>query len=180
MRPRSTAIPRLAPERELPPYSYVPGRFPHPYSDPRGHSHGVTPERPDRPDPERWATCRPYLYGLDLFNHGYYWEAHEVWEFIWHACGRKGTTASFLKGLIKLAASGVKVREGKPRGVRQHALRAAELFEQVATQAGSAYMGLSLPRLIEFAKRLAEEGPIRLDSKETPVSVVFDLVLVPG
>src|SRR5688500_6277324 len=107
--------PRLVPERPLPPYAFVPGRFPHPVSDPRGHSYGARPEPSAPPDPERWRECSSYLYGIDLFNHGYYWEAHEEWEGLWHACNRRGRTANFLKGLIKLAAAGVKAREGQPR-----------------------------------------------------------------
>src|SRR5438034_61382 len=71
-------IARLVPEQPFPAYSYVPGHFPHPLSDPRGHSFGVQPERPASLDPEHWRLSRPYLYALDLFNYGYYWEAHEV------------------------------------------------------------------------------------------------------
>ncbi|TGQ49534.1 DUF309 domain-containing protein, partial [Mesorhizobium sp. M1C.F.Ca.ET.210.01.1.1] len=26
-----------------------------------------------------------FRWGIDLFNHGYYWEAHEAWEPLWHA-----------------------------------------------------------------------------------------------
>ena len=52
-------------------------------------------ERPDPPDPEQWHLCRPYLYGIDLFNDGYYWEAHEVWEGLWHACGLRGQPRAF-------------------------------------------------------------------------------------
>src|SRR6202171_6004569 len=95
----------------LPPYSFVPGLFPHPVSDPRGHSFGQHFTAPALPDPEKWSSNAPYLCGLDLFNHGYYWEAHEAWESLWHACGHKGLVADFLKGLIKLAAGGVKKRE---------------------------------------------------------------------
>src|SRR5437879_3265888 len=91
--------PRLAPERSLPPYTFIPGRNPHPFSDPRGHSYGARTGPPELLDPKEWRSCRTYLYGLDLFNHGYYWEAHEVWEGLWIACGRSGITADFLKGL---------------------------------------------------------------------------------
>src|SRR5947209_1764288 len=97
-----SGVPRLVPDEPLPPYTYVPGRCPHPTSDPAGHSFNVPRERPAAPDPDNWAACRPYQVGIDLFNHGYYWEAHEVWEGLWHACGRKGMTADFLKGLIRL------------------------------------------------------------------------------
>src|SRR6516162_9140895 len=119
---------RLVPEEPLPPYAFVPGRSPHPVSDPAGHSFRVAPERPCALDPERWRDNKTYLYGLDLFNAGYYWEAHEAWEALWHAAGRKGATADFLKGLIKLAAAGVKHLEGKPPGVKSHARRSAALF----------------------------------------------------
>ncbi len=119
---------RLVPDQPFPPYSYVTGQFPHPIRDPQGHSFGVAAERCPKPDADRWFECRPYLYGLDLFNFGYYWEAHETWEQIWHAAGRSGPLADFIKGLIKLAAAGVKARERRPEGVRRHALRAAELL----------------------------------------------------
>src|SRR3954452_20236915 len=93
---------RLVPDEPLPPYTFVPGRTPHPVSDPTGHSFGVTPHQPPELDPEQWAANRTYLFGIDLFNAGYYWEAHEQWEALWHACGRRGATATFLKALIQL------------------------------------------------------------------------------
>ena len=121
-------VTRLVPDEPFPPYAFVPGRLPHPTSDPAGHSFGKEPAEPRKVDPERWHECRPYLYGIDLFNGGYYWESHVAWESLWMACGRKGVVADFLKGLIKLAAAGVKALEGKAEGVRSHAGRAAELW----------------------------------------------------
>jgi hypothetical protein len=174
-------IPRLAPDWPLPPYAHVPGRTPHPVSDPQGHSYGAEPDRPPPPDAERWSSSRAYLRGLDLFNHGYYWEAHEAWEALWHACGRSGLTADFLKGLIKLAAAGVKVREGRPDGARSHARRAAELFRRTADRLGERqprYMGLPLAGLIDFAARVADEPPRAGDAAE--VVRVFDVVLRPA
>src|SRR5258708_8137214 len=112
--------PRLLPDESFPPYTFVPGRNPHPVSDPQGHSHGKPPHHPPAPDVDRWYESRAYLRGADLFNHGFYWEAHEAWESLWHACGRSGPTADFLRGLIKLAAAGGKVREGAPQGVACH------------------------------------------------------------
>ncbi len=77
------AVPRFLPERAFPPYTYVPGQAPHPIRDPAGHMHGVEPE-PAELHVEDWWNCTEYLWGIDLFNHGYYWEAHEVWEGLWH------------------------------------------------------------------------------------------------
>ncbi len=72
--------PRLVSDRELPAYAYVPGESPHPTRDRDGHSFGSEPDTPEPPDPEDWRSCPDYLYGIDLFNHGFYWEAHEAWE----------------------------------------------------------------------------------------------------
>ncbi len=145
---------RLAPEIALPPYAYIPGTgLPHPTSDPRGHSFGKAHTVVAEPLPQDWTTCKPYLYGIDLFNYGYYWEAHESWESIWKVCQREGTAARFLKGLIKLAAAGVKMREGRAEGVISHSRRAAELFRSVAADS-PIFMGLSLSDLIAAANSI--------------------------
>ena len=175
--------PRLVPDEPFPPYSYVTGRFPHPTRDALGHSFGTKPIACVPPDPTRWRECRAYLYGLDLFNHGYYWEAHEVWEAVWNACGRSGMAADFLKGLIKLAAAGVKAREGRPQGVRRHALRAGELFREIAGQLPSeqaSYFGLSIPRLIELASELASEPASLTATSGAPVEIVLSFTLQPN
>ena len=41
--------------------------------------------------------------GIELFNRGEYWEAHEVWERDW-TTDRKGPDSGFYKGLIQVAA----------------------------------------------------------------------------
>jgi hypothetical protein len=129
-------------------------------SDPAGHSFGRPHVAPVPLDLERWADNRHYLRGFDLFNHGFYWEAHEAWEGLWHAAGRTGTTAVFLKGLIKLAAAGVKHLEGKPDGVRSHASRAAELWRGVAeSREGPAdFLGLRIALLLALADSLSRDG----------------------
>ncbi len=140
-------------EDEFPPYSYVPGHTPHPVSDPAGHMFGETPHEAAPLETQDWKKSQPYLHGIDLFNHGYYWEAHEAWEALWHAAGRKGQVADFLKGLIKLAAAGVKAREGNPRGVERHACRAEELL---ATVKSAQFCGLQISRLDKAANELVD------------------------
>jgi predicted metal-dependent hydrolase len=170
---------RLVPDEPLPPYTFVPGRNPHPVSDPNGHSHGATPRRPPALDPDHWATNQAYLFGIDLFNAGYYWEAHEQWEALWHACGRRGATATLLKALIHLAAAGVKVLEGRPEGVRTHANRAAELLEQVAREvAQEPYLGLDLAEVRRHALAVAEQ-PLPDTAAGASVESVFDFSLWP-
>src|SRR5262245_55083897 len=151
-------IPRHCPDRALPPYSYVPGLNPHPTSDPRGHSFGLHEPRADPLDESSFRSNATYLYAIDLFNHGFYWEAHDAWEALWHAAGRHGRTADFLKGLIKLAAAGVKAREGRAAGIKQHATRAEELFRSVAA-ANNRMFGLRVQELIDSASDLTQSGP---------------------
>jgi hypothetical protein len=43
------------------------------------------------------------LRGIELFNTGHYWDAHEVWEHAWTP-DRKGPDSGFYKGLIQIAA----------------------------------------------------------------------------
>ena len=168
--------PRLAPEIPFPPYSYVPRRFPHPTRDPEGHSFGRGEQAVEALTEADWPASAEYLFGVDLFNHGYYWEAHEAWEGVWHACGRAGEAADFLKALIKLAAAGVKAREGNENGVRRAALRAAELFAELAIERGGAgigFLGLSLERLREDSNQLAGEAAHVLNTEDAPVIVAL-------
>jgi uncharacterized protein len=175
------SIPRYCPKRELPPYSYVTGLFPHPTRDERGHSFGRH-EPPASPlDEASFRDNETYLLALDLFNHGYYWEAHEAWESLWHACGRHGGTADLLKGLIKLAAAGVKAREGRPAGVRQHAERAANLFAGVGNRVTA--FGLPLAELHEVATAITREAG-ELAGDRTPnanrrLPVILRLITTP-
>ena len=176
-------IPRLVPDVPFPPYAFVPGQSPHPISDPEGHSHGVRHHPPTPVSPDDWASSRDYLHGIDLFNHGYYWEAHEVWEGLWHAGGRAGTTADFLKGLIQMSAAGVKVRQGMPRGVASLGGGAAELFQKVLDALGAAgphYLGLNVNELADFVRGLAAQPDREAPSVGRAAVRVFSVMLRPG
>ncbi|MBI2480141.1 MAG: DUF309 domain-containing protein [Planctomycetia bacterium] len=172
-------IPVLLPGTPLPPYSYVPGKFPHPIRDPQGHSFGEPAKEVLHLNPDKWYLCDVYLRGIDLFNHGYYWESHESWEAVWIAAGREGTPADFLKGLIKLAAASVKAREGSAIGVARHATRGDKLFGKVQSEAAT-FMGLSLPELREFAQHLSANAERVVDTSDEPVVRVHDYVLAPA
>lgn len=173
------SAPNKPPRRTLPPYSYVTGRWPHPTRDPAGHSYGAAPPKVEPISPADWQRSDEYLWACELFNHGYYWEAHEAWESLWHAARRTGPTAELLQGLIKLAAAGVKAREGRPAGVRRHAARAIELFSKVRGQVQSShYLGLDLGTLIERAAAI-QRSPPESTGDDAPVEIVFDFTLQP-
>jgi hypothetical protein len=170
---------RLLPDEPLPRYSYVPGRLPHPVSDPAGHAFGHTPSPVAPLDPARYTECRTYLYGLDLLNQGYYWEAHEALEQLWHAAGRHGPTAMLLQGLIKVAAAGVKVREGRAGGTRRLAQGARELFERAFTELGTeTHAGLRRADLVASTHQ-AEACATDEPDSDPGVRIVFPFVLHP-
>lgn len=96
-----------------------------------------------------------YLYGLDLFNHGYFWESHVWWEALWNEAGRKGELADFLKGLIKLAAGGVKINLSQEEVSIGHIDRALELLSPLAQRYDS-FAGIELEKLIGECQLLKE------------------------
>jgi len=54
-----------------------------------------------------------YLWGVDLYNHHCFWEAHEEWEELWKAARDTGTARYFLQGLIQCAAASLKGVHGQ-------------------------------------------------------------------
>jgi len=175
-------IPRLVPGYSLPPYAYTPGLSPHPTRDPEGHKLKIKIEGNDTFTSAQWEVCEPYLLGFDMFNHGFYWEAHEAWEALWQAIEREGRRATFLKGLIKLTASGVKARQGSKSGVKHLADGAIKEFRAVESKnqndCGN-YMGLDLKALIDITEKVKA-----LDINKAIVSGehsprVYDFILLP-
>lgn len=149
---------RLLPAGEIPRYAHIPGSgTPHPFRDPRGHSYDRKP-MPAKPLIElRWAENRTYLYGLDLFNLGFYWEAHDEWDRLFKATPNDTLEGRFLKGLIKMAAAGMKVREESIHGVRRHAASAGEVFADIAAESDvDSYCGLNFTMLQFAADRAAQ------------------------
>lgn len=97
---------RFAPEIPLPSYGFVPGRN-------------------ERPAERELPTDAAFAYGVDCWNAGYYWEAHEAWETLWIE-----SRDPVLQGLIQCAAACVKLLQGN-----------RDAFERVRTRA--------LARLVE-------------------------------
>jgi uncharacterized protein len=53
--------------------------------------------------------------GIELFNSGRYWDAHEAWEHEWMP-DRKGPESGFYKGLIQVAAGCLHYERRNRRG----------------------------------------------------------------
>lgn len=167
--------PRLLPDRTFPAYAYLPGRGPHPIRDPSGHSYHAQPVRAVA-SPE----CEEFAGGQDLFNHGYYWEAHEAWEGLWQVSDRGSPLRAFLKALILLSASGVKIREGKRVPAMRHAGPGGGLLRRLTTAPHEEFattLGMSPALLADLAEATADAMPaLRISVRGEPEHV-FDFFL---
>jgi hypothetical protein len=118
--------------------------------------------------------------GQDLFNHGYYWEAHEAWEGLWQVADKGSPLRAFLKGLILLSATGAKVREGKRLAATRHARRAGGLLRHLTTLRHAHFscaLGMSPGLLADLAEATAEAMPSLQVTVEGQPEPIFDFVL---
>jgi hypothetical protein len=156
---------RYAPDRALPEYAYLPGRDPHPTRDPRGHSYETRPERASYLPSSHWSQNEEYLFGVDLYNHGFLWEAHEAWETLWHLAKRDPDQAGFLQGLIQCSAASLKVPMDQPGGLATLAQIGTARLEEVAQRAGARFMGLDVPAFVRDFRVFAASRPASAEAR---------------
>ncbi|HEX9779417.1 MAG TPA: DUF309 domain-containing protein [Geopsychrobacteraceae bacterium] len=147
-------LPRYT-QTPFPAYRYLPfqsGR-PHPRNDPAGHSYGLAEDYLPSFSGDDWRSCQPYLYGIDLFNHGYWWEAHEALEQVWLAAGQDTPGGTFIQGLIQLAAAQLKRFMGQERGAK---LLTASGVAKLSLAKG-VFLGIEVAPLCAAAERCLRE-----------------------
>ena len=128
------------------------------------------------------ATDMPCLSAY-LFNHGYYWEAHEAWEALWQSANRGSPLRAFLKGLILLSATGVKIREDKRKPAMRHAGRAGALLRNLTTAHHGCFsiaLGMSPGVLADLVEARAEAMLVLCVTTQGQPEPVFDFVLRRG
>ncbi|PLX78568.1 MAG: hypothetical protein C0616_14105 [Desulfuromonas sp.] len=140
-------------DRPFPAYRFLPFQDdperPHPRNDPAGHSYQEKDEHLPPFVADAWRECGPYLYGVDLFNYGYWWEAHEAFEAVWMVAGQKATRQGrFLQGLIQLAAAQLKRVMGAQRGAEFLTGAGCEKLSEV----DGVYLGIDVAALVGDAK----------------------------
>ena len=95
--------------------------------------------------PAEWARSIDYLYGCDLYNHAYWWEAHEAWEGLWQLTDKTGIQGRFLQGLIQASACHLKRFVRHAKGVeRLRRTSLGYLRVVVDKTTGATFMGLDL------------------------------------
>ena len=154
-------VPRYS-SAPFPSYRFVPGEHPHPTRDPEGHSYGK-PEIVAPLSADTWQRCEPYLYGIDLFNHQFWWEAHEALEPLWRVAGRESRDGLFLQGLIQVAAALLR----HSMDPTEAALAKMEEGIDKLCQVPDRFLGIDVPALVADVRaflddRRAEAPVIRL------------------
>jgi predicted metal-dependent hydrolase len=98
-----------------------------------------------------WAGNEDLLYGVDLFNAGYFWEAHAFWERLWALEETESEIRHFLKALLQTAAACLKARQGEIAGARKLLARAG--LESLERRK----LGIDSHALARDARRFVEE-----------------------
>jgi predicted metal-dependent hydrolase len=135
---------------------------------------GSTPDRapldavktltPPRVSEDTWRHTPAYAYGLHLYTHGFFWEAHEVWEAVWLATAPNSQERHLLAGLIQLANACLKLEMAQPKAALRLLRDAQDHLDECRRPA---LLGLAPRVLVQdvsaFANRLAatETGKLR-------------------
>ncbi len=105
-------------------------------------------------DPEQTALVNDadYREGIDLFNCGEFWHAHEAWETRW--LRSSGRPRQFIQGLIQVAAALVHWQRGNHRGLLRNWHKAQIKLSAVP----SPYAGIDLAALGAWMDGMATQA----------------------
>lgn len=153
----------------------------------RFRDHTGAPLPFDAPDPPRGyamehdpATVEEALaLGVELWNRGRYFEAHEVLEHVWHAAPRDdvpapdlapgepavarrddgGSERRFWQGVIQVAVAHVLGQRGRPEGIPRTAQKARAKFVGIPDQHHGIDLAALLAQLDEAERRATAGEP---------------------
>ena len=135
-------VPRYS-DKAFPPYRFIPRETPHPTEHPEGHSYKKKESPVEILTETNWSRHPTYLYAVDLYNYGYWWEAHENFEQLWRLYPKNDLTRNFFQGLIKISAAFLKWQQKQNRGTAIHYRGAMDLLQKVKSEK-SFYLGINL------------------------------------
>ena len=120
-----------------------------------------------------------YYDGITLFNEHEFFDAHEVWEDIWHMAF--GTKFEFYQGMIQCAVALEHYRRSNPRGVvslfasyNRHFKDVPKIFMGLNVEDFLVRMKTALAPVLD-ANPLPEKGQIELHAESAPkIALIYD------
>lgn len=110
------------------------------------------------------ADVAAFAYGADLFNHGFFWEAHEVWETVWMAAAPNSARRQALRALIQMANACLKLAMGKRNAFE----RLAAEIAHISPNEGLAHEGLDMAAQSSAFARFAANAAHEIGGLKTP------------
>lgn len=129
---------------QLPLHRHVPGQNARPVD---GYLESIAALAPTTTSNDTAAQNRTWLFGLKLFNCGYYWECHEVLEAVWLNSPPNSRERFLLQGVIHLTNAALKSTMQRESAVRRLLLLASECFDRAFPDAEGVLMGLRFDEL---------------------------------
>lgn len=148
-------------EFPLPEQGYLPGR------NSRVSTGFPAPELPLENHPLVEDRC--LLRGIDLFNHGFFYEAHEAWEHLWIHLEKGSPERLMFQGLIQISAAFLKLRLQQPDPALSLWKRGSGYLHDAISHLGVApfrcdlHLWLMEVEPIIHSRKIPEDGPPRLN-----------------
>jgi hypothetical protein len=141
----------------LPREPYLPGITQRPGGD--DDVHRVAAMAPDPTNPKAWRENAAYLAGFRLYEAGFGWEAHEVWEPVWMHATPHSAERYLLQGLIQLANARLKFAMDRDRAGQRLLQIASGLLEEASFAAEpKVLMGVNVKTLLSDVRSAQFNG----------------------
>ena len=145
---------RYCPNREFPPYSFIPTHNLNPNRI-GGYREGIPDPISTPLDKDNFFKHKDYLFAIDLINHGYYWESHVYFEAIWHAHNRRGNIANYCKAMVKISAGAIKHKQGRISSAERLFNGANKIFNNLPN---TFFLGIKTTELIKISENWTYEN----------------------
>ncbi|MFK5977420.1 MAG: DUF309 domain-containing protein [Rhizobiaceae bacterium] len=80
------------------------------------------------------SKTKAWRTGLDLYEHSFFWEAHEVLEAVWIRCPPNSVERYFVQTIIQITNARLKLNMNKPKAAGRIFDRASILFHEAKLQ----------------------------------------------
>lgn len=136
---------RRLPDLALPGHAHVPGSGSTPDMAPLEAAKALVAHETSA---NAWQDNAAYLYGHDLLDAGFFWEAHEVWEAVWLNCPPNSAEKLMLRMLIQQANARLKLVMGRRNAAERLAAEVEALRSDLAGRLGATrcFMGVDISK----------------------------------